>query len=90
MERSAHSQQVNDWLQAGATRDDDLLDFLCECGASECRSTVSTTRERYLLARDGGNKLLVAAGHESPADRVIHAWGDALVVTPALAVPVVA
>ena len=90
MERSAHSQQVNDWLQAGATGEDDLLDFLCECGASECRSTVSTTRERYLLARDGGGKLLVAAGHESPADRVVHAWGDALVVTPALAVPAVA
>lgn len=82
MDRSAHSQQVNDWLQAGAAAEDDPLDLLCECGSSDCRATVSTTRERYLLAREGVDQLVVVAGHEAPAQRVVHAWDDVLVVAP--------
>lgn len=90
MERSAHSQQVNDWLQAGSAAEHDLLDLLCECGSHDCRETVSMTRERYLLARDDAGQLVVASGHETPEQRVVHAWGDVLVVAPALALPVVA
>jgi len=90
MDRSAHSQQVNDWLQAGAAADGDVLDLLCECGSTDCRATVSTTRERYLLARDEAHHLVVVTGHESPGQRVVHAWDDVLVVAPPLAVPAAA
>ena len=87
MERSAHSQQVNDWLQAGAAAENEMLDLLCECNAPDCRATVSTTRERYLRTRDEDRLLLVAAGHVQPGERVVHAWGEVLVVAPALAAP---
>jgi len=85
MERSAHSQQVNDWLQAGAAAEDEMLDLLCECNAPDCRATVSTTRERYLRTRAADGLVIVAAGHEQPGERVVHTWGEVLVVAPALA-----
>jgi len=90
MTRSDHSQQVNDWLQAGASSSQDVLDLLCECNEPSCTATVSTTRERYLLARDEAGQLLVAAGHEHASQRVVHAWGEVLVVAPTLAAPLIA
>lgn len=87
MERSAHSQQVNDWLQVGAAAEDEMLDLLCECTAPDCRATVSATRERYLRTRDEDSLLLVAAGHEQPGERVVYTWGEVLVVAPSLAAP---
>jgi hypothetical protein len=44
----------------------DRWDFTCECGAPECRSTVSLTLAEYEALRAGGLPVL-APGHEKRA-----------------------
>ena len=38
-------------------------DFTCECGAPDCRATVSLTTAEYEARRTGGQRVL-APGHE--------------------------
>ena len=38
-------------------------DFTCECGAPDCRETVSLTTAEYEARRTGGRRVL-APGHE--------------------------
>jgi len=42
--------------------EDDSLDFLCECGASDCVGTVSLTPSEYTALRHNG--LVIREGHE--------------------------
>jgi hypothetical protein len=50
-------------LFESAERDRDLWDFTCECGASDCRVSVSLTLEEYEALRASGQPV-VAGGHE--------------------------
>ena len=83
MERSAYTQDVNDWLQASSPEPGEGIEFLCECGESSCQATVTVTRDQYLAARESPDQLLVASDHHDAAvQRVVHAWGALLVVAP--------
>lgn len=89
VERSSHAQDVNDWLQARSPEPGEGLQFLCECGESSCQTTVTATREQYLVARESPAQLLVASDHHDDGqDRIVHAWGTLLVVAPRLCVAV--
>lgn len=50
-------------LFESAERERDLWDFTCECGARECRLSVSLTLAEY-EARRGAEQPILAAGHE--------------------------
>jgi hypothetical protein len=50
-------------LFESADTDRDLWDFTCECGASDCRVSVSLTLDEYEALREGGEPVL-AGGHE--------------------------
>jgi hypothetical protein len=48
----------------GSAEDErDLWDFTCECGARDCRVSVSLTLAEYEALREAGEPVL-AAGHE--------------------------
>jgi hypothetical protein len=50
-------------LFESAQRDRDLWDFTCECGARDCRVSVSLTLAEYEALREARQRVL-AAGHE--------------------------
>jgi hypothetical protein len=50
-------------LFESAQRDRDLWDFTCECGAPDCRASVSLTLADYEALHEAGQPVLVA-GHE--------------------------
>jgi hypothetical protein len=64
--------EVNAHVHAAARRFEgvepgsDLWEFTCECGAPECRETVSLTLAEYEAQRAGGQQV-VAPGHRRHA-----------------------
>jgi hypothetical protein len=48
----------------GGTRDDQPLDFRCECGRSECDGFVSMTEGEYEHVRADNDRFAVLPGHE--------------------------
>jgi len=47
-------------------RDEEEIEFLCECGDGECVEKVSLTREEYEGVREDGAQFVIAIGHEIP------------------------
>jgi hypothetical protein len=64
--------EVNAHVHAAARRFEgtqpqhDRWDFTCECGAPDCRRSVSLTLEEYEALRAAGRPVL-AAGHQKAA-----------------------
>ena len=52
--------------------EDELWDFLCECGDGECLARVSLTIREYEAVRANSVQFLVVPGHEEPeVERVL-------------------
>jgi hypothetical protein len=47
-------------------RDEDLVDFRCECVQRHCVEPVRLTREEYTSVRDDATTFVVTPGHEDP------------------------
>ena len=81
-------REVNERLaamdkQADATwaSDDELFDFLCECGAGEsCDARVRMKLVDYERMRQQDDRFAVAPGHENPEIERVVERGDGYVV----------
>ena len=58
------NERVEEVVQPGPT---EPIDFLCECGDTECVEKISLTRAEYESIRTDGAQFVVVAGHEIPA-----------------------
>jgi hypothetical protein len=58
------NERVEEVVQPGPT---EAIDFLCECGDTECVEKITLTREEYESVRVDGSQFAVVAGHEFPA-----------------------
>ena len=63
-------REVNERVAELATRDDEILSFLCECVDDFCVEQVVMEVSRYGQIRDEGGYVL-APGHRHPAGRVV-------------------
>lgn len=59
----AVNERVEEVVQPGA---DEQIDFLCECGNSDCVEKVTLTRHEYEQVRSDATQFAVAPGHELP------------------------
>lgn len=51
---------------------DSAAEYVCECSAPDCKSTISLTRSEYEWVRADGRRFVICANHENPElDRVI-------------------
>lgn len=57
------NERVEEVVQPGPT---EVIDFLCECGDTECVEKISLTREEYERVRADGAQFAILAGHEIP------------------------
>jgi hypothetical protein len=66
------NERVEEVVQPGPQEE---IDFLCECGDSECVEKVTLTRREYEQVRADGMQFVVVPGHEIPEieDVVTHA-----------------
>ena len=58
------NERVEEVVQPGPT---EAIDFLCECGDTECVEKITLTREEYESVRMDGAQFAIVAGHEIPA-----------------------
>jgi hypothetical protein len=58
------NERVEEVVQPGPT---EAIDFLCECGDTECVEKITLTREEYESVRVDGAQFAIVAGHEIPA-----------------------
>ena len=58
------NERVEEVVQPGPT---EAIDFLCECGDTECVEKITLTREEYESVRMEGAQFAIVAGHEIPA-----------------------
>lgn len=57
------NERVDEVVQPGPQEE---IDFLCECGDSECVEKVTLTREEYERVRADGTQFAIVPGHEIP------------------------
>jgi len=57
------NERVEEVVQPGPQEE---IDFLCECGDSECVEKVTLTRREYEQVRADGMQFVVVPGHEIP------------------------
>jgi hypothetical protein len=57
------NERVEEVVQPGPA---ETIDFLCECGDSECVEKISLAREEYERVRAHGAQFALVAGHEIP------------------------
>jgi hypothetical protein len=57
------NERVEEVVQPGPN---EQIDFLCECGDSECVEKVSLTRAEYERVRADATQFAILAGHEVP------------------------
>jgi hypothetical protein len=58
------NERVEEVVQPGPT---EAIDFLCECGDTECVEKITLTREEYESVRTDGAQFAIVSGHEIPA-----------------------
>jgi hypothetical protein len=72
------NERVEEVVQPGPT---EAIDFLCECGDTECVEKITLTREEYESVRMDGAQFAIVSGHEIPAiERVVRRADRFLVV----------
>ena len=72
------NERVEEVVQPGPS---EAIDFLCECGDTECVEKITLTREEYESVRVDGAQFAIVAGHEIPAiERVVRRADRFLVV----------
>jgi hypothetical protein len=57
------NERVEEVVQPGNNEE---IDFLCECGDSECVEKISLTRSEYERVRADSAQFAIAVGHEIP------------------------
>ena len=51
---------------AGLNGDDAAVTILCECGRSDCETSLSLSRDLYQTIRQHAGQSIVLTGHETP------------------------
>jgi hypothetical protein len=60
---------------------DESIEFLCECGRSNCLEVIRLSRAEYETVRAEGDRFAVRAGHQDPTlERVIERYEEFVVV----------
>jgi hypothetical protein len=57
------NERVEEVVEPGPQEE---IDFLCECGDSECVEKVTLTRDEYEQVRADGAQFVIVPGHEIP------------------------
>lgn len=71
------NERVEEVVQPGPT---EAIDFLCECGDTECVEKITLTREEYESVRMDGAQFAIVAGHEIPAIESVVTRADRFLV----------
>jgi hypothetical protein len=71
------NERVEEVVQPGPA---EAIDFLCECGDTECVEKITLTREEYESVRADGAHFAVVAGHEIPAIESVVRRADGFLV----------
>jgi hypothetical protein len=71
------NERVEEVVQPGPT---EAIDFLCECGDTECVEKITLTREEYESVRMDGAQFAIVVGHEIPAIESVVRRGDRFLV----------
>ncbi len=71
------NERVEEVVQPGPT---EAIDFLCECGDTECVEKITLTREEYESVRMDGAQFAIVAGHEIPAIESVVRRADGFLV----------
>jgi hypothetical protein len=68
-EHEVRFRDINERLHegiVGVVEADELIDFLCECGAADCRDGLRVTLGEYEAVRSSSRQFAVVPGHEIP------------------------
>jgi hypothetical protein len=65
------NERIED-ISANVARDDETMEFLCECGRPSCYERVKATRDEYESVRALSPQFIVLPGHDDPTvERVV-------------------